>query len=146
MVRGCGQLYTNNALESHNGTKEKKITLGRRLPLNEILVAMEGLTSSISLEFSNGLRVITNKPTIKDTMMKTAALMCQNNFKCFMAKRSMSGGPMFLVPSEKCDESLANEKYYRSLLKRQWNSFDEFVNYGFQKFYIVQISTTLWNQ
>lgn len=52
---------------------------------------------------------------------------------------------VFLVPSQKCDDANANDNYYRSLVKRQWKSFDEFVMHGFQMFYLVTLSKENWN-
>lgn len=126
---------TNNALESHNATIKRKVTLRRRLPLNQFLQAMKELTECISLQFSNGQREIATEPNLKKTILTSGALMYQNRFKCIKAKHSM-----FLVPSHRCENDNANEKYYRSLVDRQWESFDEFIKYGFQQFYLVQMA------
>lgn len=136
---------TNNALESHNATIKRRVTLRRRLPLNQFLQAMKELTEYISLQFHNDKRIIVTEPTIKKLMTNAAALMFQNKFKCFKAKISTDNELVFLVPSQHCEEVNANEKYYRSLVKRQWKSFDEFITHGFQMFYIVHLSTTSWN-
>lgn len=78
--------------------------------------------------------------------MDNAALMHQSRFKCFKAKSSMNDILVFLVPSQHCEEINANEIYYRSLVKRDWKSFDEFITYGFQMFYIVQLSRSSWKK
>lgn len=136
---------TNNALESHNATIKRKITLRKRLPMNQFLSAMNEMTSSISKQFSNDLRIISIEPTIKKEMINNAALMQRAAFKCFKAKSSTKLVSIFLVPSQKCDDHNATEKYYKELVKRNWTSFDEFVRYGFQIFYIVQLSSVSWN-
>lgn len=137
---------TNNALESHNATIKRKVTMRRRLPLNQFLMAMKELTEHISLQFHSGKREIEMEPTIKNSMTNAAASIYQNKFKCFKAKSSTEDKLVFLVPSARCDPINANEKFYRSLVKRQWTSFDEFVTHGFQMFYIVQLSKTSWNK
>lgn len=83
---------------------------------------------------------------IQESMMKTSALMYQDNFKCFKVKSSMTDTMKCLVPSSTCDESIANESYYKSLVKREWESFDGFIGHGFQKFSIVEVSKSSWNQ
>lgn len=107
---------TNNALESHNALIKRKVTLRRRLPLNQFLSAMKELTEDISSQFSKGEREIASEPTVKKTMMTAAALMYQNQFKCFKAKPSTNGVPVYLVPSQNCDADNANEIYYRNLV------------------------------
>lgn len=136
---------TNNALESHNATIKRKVTMRRRLPLNQFLLAMKELTECISLQFSRDQRNFATEPIMKKPMINAAAIMYQNRFKCFKAKSSTADIPVFLVPSQHCDEANANEGYYRSLVQRQWQSFDEFMTYGFQKFYIVNMSRASWN-
>lgn len=135
---------TNNALESHNATIKRKITLRRRLPLNKFLVAMKDLTECVSNQFSSGTRKIATETNIKKPMNNLAAIMYQNGFKCFKAKRSTDSVFVFLVPSQRCNDVNANEIYYKSLVRRQWKSFDEFLTYGFQMFYIVQLSKESW--
>lgn len=56
---------TNNALESHNATIKRKVTLRRRLPLNQFLVAMKELTESISSQFASGQKEIAMEPDVK---------------------------------------------------------------------------------
>lgn len=136
---------TNNALESHNATIKRKVTMRRRLPLNQFLLAMKELTECISLQFSREQRNFATEPIMKKPMINAAAIMYQNRFKCFKAKSSTAGIQVFLVPSQHCEEANANEGYYRSLVQRQWQSFDEFMTYGFQKFYIVNMSSASWN-
>lgn len=106
---------------------------------------MGELTRFISLQFSNAKREIASEPILKKTMMTAAALMCQNKFKCFKANSSMDSKLVFLIPSQHCDAANANENYYRTLVKRQWESFDEFISYGFQMFYIIHLSKASWN-
>lgn len=137
---------TNNSLESHNATIKRKITLRRRLPLNQFVVAMKEMTQDISLQFSTGVREMATEPSIKSAVMKNAALMHQNGFKCFKAKSSTIDTSVCLLPSSKCEENNANEAHYKNLIKRQWNSFDEYVKYGFNQFYIVHLSKKSWNK
>lgn len=54
---------TNNALESHNAQIKRKVTLRRRLPLNQFLFAMKELTECISLQFSKEEREIASEST-----------------------------------------------------------------------------------
>lgn len=130
---------TNNGVESHNAAIKRKITLRRRLPFNQFIVSMKQLTREISLQFYNGEREIAMEPNVTRAIRTSAALMCQNKFKSFKAKNSNEEKKVFLVPSTQLDENLSNEAYYRSIAKRQWLSFDEYVVHGHNKFYIVQI-------
>lgn len=136
---------TNNALESHNATIKRRVTMRRRLPLNQFLIAMKELTEDISNQFSSGTRRIATEPVVKKSITNAAALMHQNQFKCFKAKSSTDDILVFLIPSQRCEPCNANEVYYRSLVKRQWKSFDEFLTYAFQIFYILQFSKSSWN-
>lgn len=63
---------TNNALESHNAVMKRKVTLRIRLPKNQFLSAMNEMTSSISIQFSTGLRIISIEPTMKEEMINNA--------------------------------------------------------------------------
>lgn len=136
---------TNNAVESHNATIKRKVTLRRRLPFNQFLVAMKELTQHISSQFASGKRVIATKPAIKRCIMTAAAAIYQNHFNYFKVKNSEENISMFLVASKRCDAANANRNYYQDLVKRQWTSFDEFILYGFQMFYIIKLSKTSWN-
>lgn len=137
---------TNNALESHNAQIKKKVTLRKRLPLNQFLIAMRDLTGEISKQFSDGRREFAIEPTLKKEVMIKAASMHQNNFKSFKGKKPNSGQMVLVIPSQSCEEEYANESYYKSLVNRQWTSFDEFIQYGFNKFYIVTFSMRSWKQ
>lgn len=106
---------TNNALESHNATIKRRITMQKRLPLNQFFTAMKQLTEYISIQFSDGSREIATKPHVKSAMMNEGAIMYQNRFKCFKAKSLIDDIAIVLVPSKNCPESNANEKYYGSL-------------------------------
>lgn len=136
---------TNNGVESHNAVIKRKITLRRRLPLNQFLVAMKQLTMDISMQFHNDDRSIATEPKIDKNIRIKGAAMYQNKFKCFKARNSTNETVICLVPSSQCDESMATEKHYRSLVKRQWVSFDEFIVHGHHIFYIVQICVEAWN-
>ncbi|XP_055307521.1 uncharacterized protein LOC129571717 [Sitodiplosis mosellana] len=135
---------TNNGVESHNANIKRKVTLRRRLPLNQFLAAMKHLTETCSEQFSNGKRQIATEPIIKREMMLNAAYMCQSNFKCFKARSRTAGSLVYLVPSSTCEEADANEIHYKRLVERKWTSFDEFIKHGFQKFYVVNISMSSW--
>lgn len=136
---------SNNGVESHNASIKRKITLRKRLPLNQFLVAIKQLTETCSKQFSTGIRQIATEPNIIREMMVNAAFMCQSQFKCFKVKCSNENTIVFVVPSQtNCEEINANEKHYRSLVNRQWKSFDEFITHGFQKFYIVKVSVSAW--
>lgn len=57
---------TNNALESHNAVIKRKITLRRRLPLNQFLLTMKQMTAEVSKQFSSDARILAAEPTIKN--------------------------------------------------------------------------------
>lgn len=135
---------TNNALESHNAVIKRKITFRKRLPLNQFLKAMQEMTEDISKQLSNEERIIEEEPTIKKETWTKAARMHMENFKSFKAKDNRDDKETYVVPSSKCEIEDANEKYYKCLVKRQWKSFDEFISFGFQQFWIVQLSIADW--
>lgn len=136
---------TNNALESHNATIKKKITLRRRLPMNEFLTSMKQMTVDISKSFSEGKRELAMEPCIKKQTFECAMLMVKNNFIALKAKQKReSDVSVFCVPSSKCESERATEEYYKTLVKATWNSFDEFIVHGFQQFYIVTFSHIAW--
>lgn len=107
---------------------------------------MKELTGRISLQFSNGKRVISMEPNENQAMMVEAAVMYQNQFKCFKVKSSTDECFVALVPSSRCDNANANEIFYWSLVKRKWTSFDEFIMYGFQMFYMLRLSKHSYRQ
>lgn len=135
---------TNNALESHNAVIKRKVTFRKRLPLNQFLIAMKGMTEDISNQLSNEHRIIAEEPTITNETWRKAAIMHMEHFKSFKAKSNDNDKQTYVVPSAKCEPKDANENYYKCLVKRQWNSFDEFINVGFQKFWIINLSMNDW--
>lgn len=136
---------TNNGLESHNATIKKKITLRRRLPMNEFLASMKQMTTDISKSFSEGKRKLATEPHIKKQTFENAMLMVTNNFKAFKAKQKTNSDVVtFSVPSSQCASENATEAYYKTLVKATWDTFDEFIVHGFQQFYIVRLSSTAW--
>lgn len=135
---------TNNALESHNSVIKRKITLRRRLPLNQFLMALEQLTEGYSNQFSNHIRCIETEPDITLKILRSATQMIHQGFKSFKVKGRSSEILVHLLPSSKCENG--DESYYKSLVKRQWNSFDEFIKYGHLQFWLVSISTVDWKK
>lgn len=51
------------------------------------------------------------------------------------------------MPSKKCPEPNASEKHYKILNKTEWKTFDEYITYGYQIFWIVKLSKsqTTWS-
>lgn len=135
---------TNNALESHNAVIKRKVTFRRRLPLNQFLIAMQDMTSSISKQLDSGKRIIEEEPTMPKEMWKKAAQMHQTQFKSFKAKSSSEEISTYILPSSQCDPENANDKYYKALSIKQWESFDEYIDYGFHQFWTVKLSTADW--
>lgn len=135
---------TNNALESHNAVIKRLITLRRRLPMNEFLVCMKNMAADISKQFAKGDRSIASEPDINKKLFEEAAIMGEN-FKAFKAKQlKESNVNIFVIPSSKCAAEDANESYYKTLTKTKWNTFDEYIVHGYQKFYVVQFSIDCW--
>lgn len=135
---------TNNALESHNAVIKRKVTFRKRLPLNKFLITMTEMTEEISEQIYDEKRIIAEEPIISKETWSKAARMHINNFKSFKAKGS-DEKKLYVIPSSKCEPNDANEKYYKSLVKREWESFDEFINFGFQILWVVSLSMTIWN-
>lgn len=135
---------TNNALESHNAVIKRKITLRRRLPMNEFLKCMIEMTTDASKQLQNGVIKFATEPDVTRKIYEAAALMVQENFKAFRAKSSNTNAAIFSIPSHECASENANEVYYKTLVTATWKSFDEFIIHGFQKFYITIISFDDW--
>lgn len=135
---------TNNALESHNAIIKRLITFRRRLPLNEFLAAMIGMAQDISTQFTKGQRNVATEPQItRDTMVRAAEMEC-NGFQAFKAVAKETGRRFFVLPSEKCPEEQSSLSYYKHLKNRQWASFDEFLLYGYQMFWLVYVPSEQW--
>lgn len=135
---------TNNALESHNAVIKRKITFRRKLPLQEFLNAMLTMTNDVSKQFADDTRKIAMEPNIPRDMMMRAAELHNDGFTVFRAHKKQTGATVYIFPSEKCSSEHANLTYYQSLTKRQWTSFDEFIDHGFQMFWLVSLSSLTW--
>lgn len=73
-------------LESHNADIKRKITLRRRLPMNEFLKCMLEMTADASKELQTGERVFAVEPNVTEKVYGAAGLLFQQNFKAFKAK------------------------------------------------------------
>lgn len=104
---------------------------------------MLNMTADISKQFTNGQRNIALEPTIQREMMMRAAQLESDGFKSFKAS-TKSGIQVQVLPANKCPNENANYKFYQSLVKRKWTTFDEFITHGFQMFWIVQFQTVDW--
>lgn len=135
---------TNNAQEGYNGAIKKKITMRRRLPIKEFLGSMKKMPSERSHELHDGVRKFALEPAITKKLMQKAILF-EETCKAFKAKKSADdseGVSTYVVPSSKCSEENAKMSYYKEILSRNWKSFDEFIQYGFQLFWIIRIKKT----
>lgn len=135
---------TNNALESHNAVIKRKITFRKQLPLNKFLLIMKEMTENISQQLYNEKRVIEEEPLIKKETWTKAAMMHVKDFTSFKARGNSNDKITYVLPSSKCEPDNATTKYYKCLLTRHWKSFDEFINFGFQQFWVVTLSVTDW--
>lgn len=133
---------TNNAQEAVNGVIKKKVTLRKRLPMNQFMTCMANLISDVSKELCNGSREFAGEPFIETGMWKEAILMQQNSFKSFKLKQvaSYPDHLSFTVPSSTCSNPTV--AYYKTLSNQKWKSFDEFIQHGFQQFYLVHVKPT----
>lgn len=136
---------TNNALESYNSLIKRLITLRRRLPLREFLNTMKSMPANISKEFAKKNRIIAIEPDISRKVIKSAAEMSNNGFKRFRATTKKDIRPIYVLPSHKCTDQNGNEKFYKSLIRKEWKTFDEYITYGFQMFWLVKLSRENWN-
>lgn len=135
----------NNAQESHNAVIKRKVTLRRRLPMNQFMACMKDMTADISIQFSKGERALKSEPTIKRNTYEKAAAMLQNDFKAFKAKQAQNTNKtIFSVPSSRCAFENATPSFYKTLVQKKWNSFDDYIVHGYHQFYIVEISTDDW--
>lgn len=130
---------TNNAQEAVNNVIKTKVTLRRRLPMNQFMLSMMKLISEYSAELGNETREYSKEPKIGTKMWGEGILLQQNSFKSFPIKASTSHPDhrSFIVPSSKCqNESI---EYYKALGNKKWTSFDEYIQHGFQQFYKVKL-------
>lgn len=97
------------------------------------------MTMEISKQFGSGQRCIAKEPTIPRDMIIRAAMLENEGFTTFKATKK-SGAVVEVLPAEKCPDENSNYKYYQSLVKRKWASFDEYITHGYQMFWIVQFS------
>lgn len=134
---------TNNGVESHNSLIKRKITFRRRLPLIEFLNTMLAMTTEISKQFTSGQRYIALEPNIPRDMVMRAAASENDGFKTFKATTKL-GTVVEVLPAGKCPDENANHKYYQTLVKRKWASFNEYIMHGFQMFWVVQFSKDDW--
>lgn len=124
---------------------KRKITFRKRLPLNEFFIAMTTMTQDVSIQFDEEKRIIAEEPTItKETWMKVGTMQMQG-FKSFKAKGKTDSTTIYVLPSSKCDPENANEIYFKHLIKCSWDSFDEFIKFGFQQFWKVNLAMKGWN-
>lgn len=133
---------TNNAQEAVNGIIKKKVTLRKRLPMNQFMMSMAKLIGEYSVELDNGSREFSNKPSIASSMWEDGILMVQNAFNLFKLK-TVAAYPdhqSFTVPSSKCSNPTVS--YFKTLINASWKSFDEFIKHGFQQFYVVHLKPT----
>lgn len=133
----------NNGCESHNSNIKRNYTFRKRLPLNQFFDAVEEMVIAASKKLSTGDRQITSEPTIsKETMMKGVELEV-NGLKSFKAKAQEEQDVIvFLVSSEGCTKP--TRSHYKYLEQKQWVSFDEFIQQGFNQFYLVHLSNSNW--
>lgn len=135
---------TNNGLESHNAVIKKKITLRRRLPMNQFLACMLEMATDIAIQFSKNEHVMEIQPAIKKLLYEKASIMIKENFKSFKAKQSNSNATIFSIPSSACASENATIAYFKTIKKTTWKSFDEFIIYGHQQFYVLSFSSSNW--
>lgn len=138
---------TNNAQEAVNGVIKSKITLRQRLPMNQFLSKMMDLIEDNSKGLYGGLKEFSKEPDIDSKTWASAILMQQESFTSFKMKPLMSHSQhlSFAVPSSKCHDPTIPS--YKNLSQRKWTSFDEYVEYGFQQFYLVHLyPSEAWNR
>lgn len=134
---------TNNGQEGHNAVIKRKITLRRRLPMNEFLRCMAQMAKDVSTQFFKNERALATEPNLNKELFESAAIMVVQNFKSFKAKQPQNANfSIYSIPSSACVDS--SEKYYKTLVKASWDSFDAYIIHGFQQFYITKFSSDNW--
>lgn len=75
------------------------------------------MASDISSQFIDDARIFAIEPIMTKKLMQSAALLVQNSFKAFKAKKNDENDTKtYLVPSSKCAADNAKESYYKELL------------------------------
>lgn len=102
------------------------------------------MVKNSSVALFDGERIFATEPQIENKTWENAISMEQQRFKAFKAKQSNSNYVVYTIPSSNCESANASESYYKTLVRTQWKSFDEFVKYGFQQFWIVRFAFENW--
>lgn len=136
---------TNNALESHNSNIKRNWTFRKRLQMNQFFVAMIEMTVAASQKLSSGDQQVALEPKIPKQMMMKGVELEVNSLKTFKARskdKSSQDEIVLLVASEKCTNP--THQFYKQIQKQTWNSFGEYVEYGFHQFYLIHLSKSNW--
>lgn len=104
-----------------------------------------GMASDISKQFTDELRHIATEPFISRDILMKSAEMVNEEFQSFKATTKGTARLYYVLPGAKCSDKNSNYKYYKELTKRKWESFDEFITYGYQIFWVVSFSNDQWN-
>lgn len=80
----------------------------------------------------------------RDILIRAAEMDC-NGFTAFKAKTKTSGRLVYVIPRSDCPEEKSNYEFYQMLSKKEWQSFDQYIKYGFQLFWLVQFDSVDWN-
>lgn len=102
------------------------------------------MASEISGQFASEQRIIATEPNISRNLMMTSAGMHSNGFTVFKATTKGSRRQYYVLPSAQCPKENATFSYYKSLTKQKWTSFDEYVTYAYQMFWLVSLDETEW--
>lgn len=133
----------NNGVESHNSNIKRNYTFRKRLPLNQFFDAVNEMVIAASNKLSNGDRQITSEPTIPKKIMMRGVELEVHGLKPFKAKdQGKKDVIVFLLPSEDC--ATPTRSHYKYLEQKQWESFDEYIQQGFNQFYLVHLSKSNW--
>lgn len=100
---------------------------------------MAKFISDISKELGDGKWLFAKEPIIEKVMWKEAILLQQNAFTSYKMKPvpSHPNHLSYIVPSSNCSKpSIA---YYKTLSNQNWDSFDQYIQHGFQQFYVVHV-------
>lgn len=83
------------------------------------------------------------EPTITRDMMMRADELENEGFKSFKASTKL-GTQIQVLLAGKCPDDSSDYKFYQSLTKGKWSTFDEYITHGYQMFWLVKFVNESW--
>lgn len=126
---------TNNALESFNNRIKREITKRKRLPFGQFMEKMTELLNNESLDYKYNLRKkIALEPSISPKDFKKAFEYASNIEQSIESLVDVETHYTAVLRSQKLT---VKSKGFEEINTASWDSFDDYVQNGFDKFYEI---------